>query len=313
MRLGLVESPPEPSFTTAFLMTYHPSKCSANCAFCPQARESSASSNRLSRISWPEYTIQEVLKAWSLLPDFRRVCIQTVCYDGVIDDIIEIVKRVIGVSTAPISTAIHPVSSEDMKKLKESGVTDIGIAMDACTRELFAKTKGEDTGSPYQWNTHLESLKEALQVFGAGHVTTHLIVGLGETEKEACDFIFDMAEVDIKVGLFAFTAVHGTALMEKPPPNLESYRRIQIVRYLVDTGLIRREQVTSGVNGKISVSLDSAELEKYLERGNAFRVSGCSGCNRPYYNERPSGPMYNYHRPLSKDEVSQALRDAGVV
>jgi len=42
-------------------------------------------------------------------------------------------------------------------------------------------------------------------------------------------------------------------------------------------------------------------------RGEAFQTSGCPGCNRPYYNERPGGFIYNYPRPLSAAETAAAL------
>ncbi|MCW3977503.1 MAG: radical SAM protein, partial [Candidatus Bathyarchaeota archaeon] len=32
-------------------------------------------------------------------------------------------------------------------------------------------------------------------------------------------------------------------------------------------------------------------------------TSGCPGCNRPYYNERPGGPLYNYPRQPLPDEI----------
>jgi biotin synthase len=42
----------------------------------------------------------------------------------------------------------------------------------------------------------------------------------------------------------------------------------------------------------------------------AFQTSGCPGCNRPYYNERPSGVMYNYPYEPSKEEHKKALKNA---
>jgi len=42
-------------------------------------------------------------------------------------------------------------------------------------------------------------------------------------------------------------------------------------------------------------------------------VTGCDGCNRPYYNERPRGPMYNYPRPLNKKEVLAAIQETQLV
>jgi biotin synthase len=43
--------------------------------------------------------------------------------------------------------------------------------------------------------------------------------------------------------------------------------------------------------------------------GEPFQTSGCPNCNRPFYNEQPGGPMYNYPRPLSSAEAEQAIRE----
>jgi biotin synthase len=51
------------------------------------------------------------------------------------------------------------------------------------------------------------------------------------------------------------------------------------------------------------------DLDQLLSTGAAFRTSGCPDCNRPFYNERPGGPMYNYARPLTPDEACRAIDD----
>jgi biotin synthase-related radical SAM superfamily protein len=54
-------------------------------------------------------------------------------------------------------------------------------------------------------------------------------------------------------------------------------------------------------------------LKEILSSGAAFQTSGCKDCNRPYYNERPSGPLYNYPRPLSQEEIAEAIAATGLV
>jgi biotin synthase len=49
------------------------------------------------------------------------------------------------------------------------------------------------------------------------------------------------------------------------------------------------------------------DLEPVLGDGVAFMTTGCPGCNRPFYNERPSGPFYNYPRPLTEEEIRKEL------
>lgn len=52
--------------------------------------------------------------------------------------------------------------------------------------------------------------------------------------------------------------------------------------------------------------MDDAALRKVINMGTAFMASGCPGCNRPYYNERPGGPLFNYPRRPSEKELAEA-------
>ena len=312
-QLGLESGSKDPYFTTAFIMTYKEGKCEANCAFCPQARESSASSDRLSRLSWPEYSIDALIENWPPTGQFTRICTQTICYPEVVDDVIDIVGRLRKITKLPISVAIHPISKVDMTKLKDVGISNIGIALDASTPELFDEIKGKQRESHYRWEHHHQAIEDALEIFGNGNVTTHLIVGLGESEFEAAKFIADMYQKDVSVGLFAFTNIKGTSLEDHLPPDLESYRRIQVVRHLVSRKELEVDQIAKDERGRISLKFDSTKLRETLSSGEAFRVTGCKGCNRPFYNERPRGPMYNYPRDLTEDEIQQAIKETRLV
>ncbi len=313
VQLGLETGPRDPDFTTAFLMTYQEGKCEANCAFCPQARESSASSDRLSRISWPEFTFESIIENWPPPGQFQRICVQTICYPDVVNDVEDIVGRLRQITKLPISVAIHPVSKGEFKKLKEAGVSNIGIALDASTPDLFDKIKGEQRNSQYRWEKHKQALHDALSIFGKGKATTHLIVGLGESEFEAAKFIIQMYEEGVTVGLFAFTNIRGTSLQDHPTPNLEAYRRIQAVRHLVSNGELELHQIIENDDGHISITIDQSFLREALSSGEAFRVTGCKGCNRPFYNERPRGPMYNFPRDLTQAEIRKAIEETRLV
>ena len=313
IELGIESGNKVPHFTTAFLMTYREGGCDANCAFCPQAKESTSSSDRLSRLSWPEYSFNMVIENWPPPGQFRRICIQTICYPDVVQDVASIVGELRKVSKLPISVAIHPISTDEMMQLQEIGISNIGIALDASTPEIFEDIKGENRGAEYRWESHRKGLEDALKIFGEGKVTTHLIIGLGETEKEASDFIIEMYEMGIRVGLFAFTNIKGTSLENHSPPDLTSYRRLQVVRQLVSQGTLGPDQILSDEYGRISFDMTEAVLREALSSGVAFQVTGCKGCNRPFYNERPRGPMYNYPRPLTPEEISRAIEETDLV
>jgi biotin synthase-related radical SAM superfamily protein len=53
-------------------------------------------------------------------------------------------------------------------------------------------------------------------------------------------------------------------------------------------------------------------LHEILADGVAFQTSGCPDCNRPFYNERPGGPMYNYPEPLTSQQIKAAIEELSV-
>ncbi len=313
MKLGLEKGRLPSHFTTAFLMTYSETGCTANCAFCPQAASSTSSPEMLSRIGWPKYAMAKVLKGLSNSSGFERVCIQSLNYAHAVEDVVSIVSGIKAVLDARISVAIHPVSHSELVSLQSSGIERIGIAIDACTPDLFEEIKGRGRKSVYSWDTHIKAIKDAQGVFGTDRVTTHLIVGLGESEEEIGGFLFDMKDMGVRVSLFAFTAIKGTDLSANEPPQLGKYRRIQILRDLLARDLVQRDAVRFDAQGRLIFPYGTEELKTKLASGNAFRVTGCPGCNRPYYNERPRGTMYNYPRPLRDEEVEKAFVEAGLV
>jgi biotin synthase len=99
-------------------------------------------------------------------------------------------------------------------------------------------------------------------------------------------------------------------MQDASPPPLDSYRRIQVARHLLVQGVCSVDNFCFSEEGRIAFfGLPTCELESLLADGEAFRTSGCPGCNRPYYNEPPRGPLYNYPRLLTDTE----LRDASTL
>jgi len=300
--------------TTCYIMTYKEGHCTANCGFCPQARESESSIELLSRISWPIFPFKAFLTKLNYLPiskRFKRICIQTLNYLQNFQDLNEIVSQIKKNCEIPISVAIPPMSKQNLEHLKLIGVERVGIALDAATDEIFEAVKGKEVRSSYNWESHIQHLKEALELFSEGFVTTHLIVGLGETQKEILKLISDLHDLRIKVSLFAFMPIKGTKLQNLPQPELMHFRKIQLGRYLLIYEFKNLKDFTFNHYGDIvKFNLNKRDLWNIISMTDAFLTSGCPGCNRPYYTSRPSGPIYNYPRNLSpneKEEIFESL------
>jgi biotin synthase len=304
--LGLLEGKLGAAPTTAYLMTYKAGKCTANCLFCPQARSSQSRAELLSRVSWPVFATENVLKKIgkaSASQKIKRVCIQALHYADVFTHLAALVTAIKQHANVPVSVSCQPLNSRNTRRLAEAGAERIGIAIDAATEQLFNEVKG--TNSPYTWENQFRQLHEALQIFGKEKVSTHLIIGLGETEKDAVNLIQRCVDMNVLPALFAFTPIRGTAMETKPQPALESYRRIQLARYLIVNGYARSEDMHFDSVGYLTdYGVEKETLTGIVETGKPFLTSGCPDCNRPFYNEKPSGPIYNYPRNLRKEEIA---------
>ena len=306
--LGLLVGKLNAEPTTAYLMTYRAGKCTANCGFCPQARSSRSKAELLSRVSWPVFPTSSVLKSIGTSAEcgkIRRVCIQALNYPDVFAHLAALVTAIKHQAKVPVSVSCQPLNSRNTRRLAEAGAERIGIAIDAVTEKLFNEIKGASANGPYTWENQFRQLREALEIFGKGKVSTHLIIGLGETENDAASLIQRCVDMGVSPALFAFTPVRGTALEAKPQPFIESYRRIQLARYLIVNGHARSEDMRFDGSGCLTdYGVENETLTWIVETGNPFLTSGCPNCNRPFYNEKPSGPIYNYPRNIRREEIS---------
>ncbi len=297
--------------STCYLMTYTNSQCIGKCSFCPQASGTNKKySDNLSRVQWPIFEWDNFLN--NLIENqksnnelrFKRICIQVLNYHGFFDDVLYIIDEIHKkYPDLNISTAIPPVSIPKMEKLHNSGLERIGIALDACKPSLFAKIKGPDNHGPYSWKNHWKAMDEALTIFGNGKVTTHLIVGLGETEEEMIKSIQNAIERNILPGIFLFTPIKGTPMaLEKRPP-IESFRRIQLCRFLLLKNLQNMARFTfkNGVLIQITDFSDE-ELRSLINEELPFLTAGCPDCNRPNYTYRPGEEASGFPRSLTLEE-----------
>lgn len=313
--LGLTQGKLDAAPTTAYLMTYHGGKCSANCGFCPQARESKSSTLLLSRITWPTFPTQDVISALNSAVEQKkigRICIQALNYPEVFSELETLVKKIKSSVEVAVSVSCQPQNTENIKRLRQAGVDRLGIALDAATETVFDRVKGKEAGGCYTWENQFHLFSEAVSVFGQGSVSTHVIVGLGETEYEAVAVIARCVSLGVLPALFAFTPVRGTALESKSPPELASYRRVQLARCLLVNGQTKLTDMSFDNCCKITnFGVPPTQLQELIESGSPFSTSGCPNCNRPYYNEKPSGPIYNYPKTPNKEEIKKIKTNLG--
>lgn len=300
--LGLRPAALDAAPTTAYLMLGE--RCVADCAFCAQARSSRAGADQLSRVAWPRFGAQEVAQAIAAAGargEIRRACFQVTRGPA---SQVAAQQAVAALAAAapglPICVSIAAQSLEEIETLLAAGAERVTLALDAATPQIYAETKG---GS---WDRTWALLRAATRRF-PGRVGTHLIAGLGETEEELLNTAQALVRLGLTVGLFALTPLRGTRLANAQPPSLASYRRVQAGFWLLKEGLSTVEEWLFVDGRLVDYGAPGSAVAAWLAGGEAFRTAGCPDCNRPYYNERPSGPLYNYPRPLTPAEAEAEI------
>ncbi len=301
--LGLKELKSDALPTTAYLMTGE--RCSNDCSFCPQAKYSGARADLLSRVTWPEYAREAVLDGVARAFEansIKRSCFQVTNSKHALQETKVFLQDLQSKSPVPICVSCSVGTVQAVSELINQGADHVSIALDAACERIFVENKA---GS---WSQKYRLLQESAKEF-PGRIATHLIVGLGETEEEMLRTVQEMVDLGVTIALFALTPIKGTRLEHGKPPAIDQYRRIQAARYLIQKGLDRFEKMCFEGGKLVRLGLSEEEWVNALADGEAFRTSGCPDCNRPYYNEKPGGLIYNYPKPLTLEQREQALRE----
>jgi len=284
----------EDSPTTLYLMTLQ--KCLNNCAFCTQAKESHADALMLSRISWPPIEIEDLINLLKEYNPFKRLCFQVTNHLNWEKELINTIK-LFEKFNLPISISAPFDNISHMEKFFELGVDRINISIDAVGKDLFKKIKNGD------FEERLAFIKEASTKFPS-QITSHIIVGLGENERELVYIIDNLSKWEVTVALFAYTPLKGTLLKNMNPPNYYKYRKIQLITFLLQKNLISFNELSFDGNDNLLITENILSIaEPFFEI--IFKTTGCPNCNRPYYNESPRIVPYNFPRKLKDREIEE--------
>ncbi|MEM2906991.1 MAG: radical SAM protein [Candidatus Odinarchaeota archaeon] len=294
------------------LLTYTEG-CAANCAYCGLSREREGQwvENSFIRVDWPTYPLNDIIdRMIKYKQDIKRVCISMITRPKAVADTITIVRRIRERLDTPISALITPtvMNKKDLEILKEAGCDHIGIAVDAARPDLFDKYRGSGVKGPHKWSKYWGTIKQAVEVYGDA-VGVHLIVGLGETEKDMIKIIQYAQDLGASTHLFSFYPEENSQMSSYPPPPIEQYRRIQIARYLINEKIKTVNDMKFTPEGRLeAINISQEEFDKIVDSGIPFMTSGCPGvdgqvaCNRPYANEKPGKLIRNYpFKPVKSD------------
>jgi lipoyl synthase len=301
------------------LLLHYQEGCLGRCQFCglSKSRQEGSKGRTFIRVDWPIYPLEEIIERSKKKEQIHRVCISMPTHPRAVEDTHHVIRRFAEETPLAISVLISPTLIRDdnpLREMEKDGADRVGIAIDAATPQLFDRLRGRGVEGPHRWEHYWDMVRRAVEVFGKSFVGIHLIVGLGETEKEMVETIQRGQNMGALTHLFSFFPEKGSPMEEVPPPSLGQYRRIQLARWIINEGLGSLNEMEFDDTGRlINLGIDVHPL---LQSGDAFMTSGCPGrdgqvaCNRPYGNERPSGPIRNFPfapEPEDIEEIKKQL------
>lgn len=304
------------------LLTY-PSGCGARCAYCGLSGKRCGAYNEKSfiRVRWPMYPLAEIIeRIESRQNRVKRICISHITNTRCISDTKEICSRLRSSFDIPVSLLICPTitSRSDLLDFKAAGADKIGVAIDLATPALFQKYRGKGVGGPHCWKTYMERLMAAIDIFGKRNAGAHLVVGMGESEKQMVDMIQQIQARGGWTHLFSFFPETGSQMRRHPMPAMGHYRRIQLARYIIDEGMGRASDFTyDGNNRVVGYGVPVGVLNAVIDSGKPFETSGCEGydgqvaCNRPFANSRPGPNIRNFPFPTTRKDIARIRRQLG--
>jgi biotin synthase len=310
------------------LLTY-PEGCRANCAYCGLARHREAerdyADRNFIRVDWPAVPYDEVLEIMARGGDggrFHRMCISMITHPRSDGDTRVVLERwVARVPHVPVSILSNPttMTRDDVRDLHDLGAEIFTVALDAATPEIFDRTRGHGVQSPHSWDKYWEILHAAAAIFGPERFGAHLIVGMGESERDVLTQVQAIRDLGGHSHMFAFFPEKGSLMDHLPAVPRQQWRRVQLGRYLIDYrghGIERMRFDEAGT--LVDFGVPAEELNRLVAAGTAFRTSGCPGkeahdvsaCDRPY-GDSPPRDIASYPFAPQRRDIARIRRQLG--
>lgn len=103
------------------------------------------------------------------------------------------------------------------QRLKDAGAVSIGMHLEAVSERVRQKImpgKAEVSLEKY-----FAAFEAAVKVFGRGQVSTYILAGLGDTEREIVEMTAKLTEIGVYPFVVPFVPIRGTPLEHHPKPD----------------------------------------------------------------------------------------------
>jgi len=219
------------------LLQSYPEGCFANCSYCGLARHRPglAQDNTFIRVAWPSFPtdlVAEKIGELEKSAGVGRVCIAQVHHGNANRDLIDMTERVKKhAPQVPVSALVSAnlLDAGWLREIQRAGADIVGIGLDAAAEQVFTDTRGRGVRGPHTWTKHWDIARQARDRFGPWKVNFHVVVGLGETDRELVDLFFGLVEERIAAYLFSFNAEPGTVMVAVGAAHLAGANSVQAI------------------------------------------------------------------------------------
>jgi biotin synthase len=297
------------------------SGCHANCAYCGLARERPGSYEDKSfiRVEWPVFESEQIIGQMEKYQHrMGRFCISQVVHKRTHEDTMKIIRQYRKRVDVPLSVLVAPpvLNRERIQEMKDAGVDMIGVGLDAVTEKVFDRRRGKEVQGGLAWKKYWEVIELSREIFGPWKVNCHVLLGLGDCDRDILKFVVYVQSRQIFAYLFHFYPEPDSRMARSRRPSLLRSRRIQLLKYLLESGAILLEQISFDGKGAVEeAAIERAIVERAIDSGIPFMTNGCPdhatgrvSCTRPFGSYRPGEPFRDYPFLPTKEDRAEIRR-----
>ena len=298
--------------------------CLSDCGYCGLARTRPGEYEEKSfiRVEWPLVDTELLADRMEQHEDkLTRLCISMVTHGNAYQDTYNITAKILKKVKTPLSLLIAPpvLNREKLQSYFDLGVDMIGVGLDAVSENIFYKHRTNVPNGSLKWDNYWEIINHSRDIWGPWKVNIHTVVGLGETDKDLVDIFYKLYENQIFPYLFSFNPEPDSRMGDWNQPEITRWRRIQLIKHLIEHNGLNRENIGFDEVGRISsLSTPNVNLNSVIEsldHESPFKTDGCPdvegevGCTRPYGSYKPTESFRDFPFTPNENDLVDIRRE----
>lgn len=185
-----------------------------------------------------------------------------------------------GIVLAALLDPLQPISSQLIPIMNKAVLSKFVVPLDIASEKVFNYYHQDESGR--KWEAYLSYIGDLVQMAGEGRVYVHLFAGCGETEEQfarTCQLL-----IDIGARVILLSLDPNNALGAKPC-SIGRYRRMQVIRYLIDHHIASYYQMNFNQFGSVyDFGVHPRLFSNLIDQGLPFMDAGiCGGISGTEY------------------------------